>query len=136
MLTCPMDLARLNRRRRCSAPRLSAACRSRSWPAWERDYAGLSTGGIVTCLSGLAEAAEAKGRLERAARLLGHTQALLEAAGASLNDVDQAEYDSDVAAARAKPDEAAFAVAWAEGSEMAAGAGEQAVAYALGDTPM
>jgi hypothetical protein len=88
--------------------------------------------GIAYCLAGLAGVAGAEGQPERAARLLGAAEALLEATGVRLIAADRAEYDRNVAAVRAQLDEAAFAAAWAEGRAMAADDWEQVVAYALG----
>jgi predicted ATPase len=88
--------------------------------------------GIAFCLAGLAGLAGAEGQPERAARLLGAAEALLEATGARLIAADRAEYDHNVAVVRAQLDEAAFAAARAEGRAMATDDWEQAVAYALG----
>jgi len=88
--------------------------------------------GIAFCLAGLAGLAGAEGQPERAARLLGAAEALLEATGARLIAADRAEYDHNVTAVRAQLDEAAFAAARAEGRAMATDDWEQAVAYALG----
>jgi tetratricopeptide (TPR) repeat protein len=88
--------------------------------------------GIAFCLAGLAGLAGAEGQMERAARLLGAAEALLEATGARLIAADRAEYDHNVAIVRAQLDEAAFAAARAEGRAMATDDWEQAVAYALG----
>jgi len=87
--------------------------------------------GIAECLAGLAGVAGAEAQPERAARLLGAAEALLEATGSQMVGVDRAEWDHNVAAARAQLDEAAFAAAWAAGRAMAAGDWERAVAYAL-----
>jgi hypothetical protein len=87
--------------------------------------------GIATCLAGWAGVTVAEGQLERAARLLGATEALFEATGLGLWAAFQSDYDRAVAAVRAQLDPADFAAAWAEGREMAAGDGERAVAYVL-----
>jgi hypothetical protein len=71
--------------------------------------------GIAACLAGLAGVAEAEGQPERAARLLGAPEALLEASDTHLGAIGQAEYERIAAAVRAQLDEAAFAAAWAEG---------------------
>ena len=65
---------------------------------------------------------------ERAARLLGATQALLEPMHAHLESVDDTEYKRSVAAAREQLGEATFNAAWEEGKQMTL---EQAVKYAL-----
>lgn len=71
--------------------------------------------GIAACLARLAGVAEAEGQPERAARLLGAAEALLQASDTHLGAAGQAEYDRIVAAMRAQLNEAAFAAAWAEG---------------------
>ena len=81
--------------------------------------------GIAYCLAGLAGVAGAEGQPERAARLLGAAEALLEASGTHLIAADRAEYDHNVATVRAQLDEAAFAAAWAEGRALAADDWEQ-----------
>jgi hypothetical protein len=88
--------------------------------------------GIAECLAGLAGVAGAEGQLERATRLFGAAEALLEAAGAHLAAVDKSEWDRNVAAVRAQMDEVAFAAAWAEGREMTV---KQAIAYGLEESP-
>jgi hypothetical protein len=104
-----------------------------------REWDGQS--GIAECLAGLAAAAaaEAEGEplvAERAARLFGAAEALLEARGISLVAADKAEYGRYVAVVRSQLDEAALAAAWAEGRAMAAGGWEQAIGYATGDSPI
>ncbi len=95
--------------------------------------------GIARCLAGLAEVAQAAGELERAARLLGATDILLEASGTKLEDAEQdryhhiaitsqVEFERHIAAIRAALGDAAFAVAWAEGQAMTL---EHAIAEAL-----
>jgi hypothetical protein len=54
---------------------------------------------------------------------------LLHATGGDFHPADRAEYDRNVAAARAHLPATAFAAAWAEGQAMSL---EQAVTYALG----
>ena len=71
-------------------------------------------------------------QLERAARLFGAAEGLLEAADESLSVADQAEWDRGVAAVRAQLEAAAFKAAWAEGRRLAVDDGRQVVAYALG----
>jgi predicted ATPase len=85
--------------------------------------------GIAESLEGLAGmAAEAEGDDREAARLFGAAEALREAIGAPVPLVERAEYDRNVATARAQLDEATFASAWAEGRAMTL---EQAVATAM-----
>lgn len=84
--------------------------------------------GTWGCLSNLAAVAGEQGQPERAARLFGAAEALREALSAPVSPDDRAEYDSKVAAVRAKLDEATFAQAWAQGRAMTL---EQAISYAL-----
>ena len=77
---------------------------------------------IARCLVGLAGVAVAHAKedgrrdeAERATRLFGAAQTLLEAVGARLAPANQAEHDRDVSAARAMLGQEAFARAWEEG---------------------
>ena len=92
--------------------------------------------GPAECLMGLAAVAATHGRQPegtvRAARLLGAAEAQFEAIGAAMWPADRLEYERSVTAARAALSEEVFAAAWAEGRAMTL---EQAVAYALEDTP-
>ena len=85
---------------------------------------------IPAGLSGLAGPAVTRGDPERAARLLGASEALLETMGVGLQPADQAEADRYVAAVRERLDEGTFEAAWAEGRAMSL---EEAVAYALSE---
>jgi tetratricopeptide (TPR) repeat protein len=80
------------------------------------------------CLAGLGWVAMGQGRAERAARLLGAAKAPFDAAGTLTNSFDRAEFDRNVAAARAKLGLDAFAAAWQAGQTMTL---EQAIEYAL-----
>jgi hypothetical protein len=82
---------------------------------------------IATGLIGLAGVV-AKDQAERAARLLGASEALLDAIGATLDSTDQADYDRSVAMTRTQLDEATFAAAWEAGRAMTL---EQAIAEAM-----
>ena len=99
--------------------------------------------GVAECLEGLAsvsvahlgpetraggEHAAGCGAADRPLRLLGAAEALREVADTPLPPYRRADYDRDLAAARAQLDEAACGAAWAEGRAMSI---EQAVAYAL-----
>jgi predicted ATPase/DNA-binding XRE family transcriptional regulator len=84
--------------------------------------------GIAYCLAGQAGVVGAQGQPQQAAQLFGAAEALLEAIGGSLERIDRAEYEHNVAGVRAQLDEATFASAWAEGRTMPL---EQAIAYAL-----
>ncbi len=64
--------------------------------------------GVAACLIALAGAAAAGGPAPLAARWLGSAEALLERAGENLAPIDQVEYDSGRAAARARLGETAF----------------------------
>ena len=81
---------------------------------------------VAFCLEGLATAAGTGQRL-RAAQLFGAAAALRDAIGAPLPPSEQADYECNVAAARAH-DADTFAAAWDAGSTMAL---EQTVAFAL-----
>jgi predicted ATPase/DNA-binding CsgD family transcriptional regulator len=85
---------------------------------------------VAHCLEGLASMYGAEGKIVRAARLWGAEEALLE----KLEDAvytyvpDRSLHRSQVSAARAQLDEAAWTAAWTEGRVMSL---EQAVEYAL-----
>ena len=83
---------------------------------------------MAVCLAGLAGVAEAREQSEAAGRLLGATEALLDALGSRLDALERLAFARTVAAAQAALGETAFAVAWAEGRAMTL---EEAVAYAL-----
>ena len=74
--------------------------------------------GIALCLAGLAGVAARDGEAKVAARLFGAAEVLLESTGIAMNPADRGEYDSNVAAARARLEPEAFARAWAEGRAM------------------
>jgi len=75
----------------------------------------------------LAAVAKEQHRPDRAARLLSAGESLHKEIGVARSPVNQADYDACLASVRSQLGEAAFAVAWAEGSTMTL---EQAVAYA------
>jgi predicted ATPase/DNA-binding XRE family transcriptional regulator len=85
---------------------------------------------IAYCLAGSGWVAMGQGWAERAARLLGAAKTPFDAAGDLLAPIDRAEFDRNVAAARAQLGDEAFAAAWQAGQAMTL---EQAVAYALAD---
>jgi predicted ATPase len=97
-------------------------------------------GGIAWCLEKFAEIALTTGQaasaprreegFRRAARLFGAAEALRAPSGSTIDLVDQAEYERQLATVRAQLDEADFAAAWAEGQAKTL---EQAVVYALAD---
>jgi tetratricopeptide (TPR) repeat protein len=84
--------------------------------------------GILHCLEGLAGITAASRQPERAARLFSAAATLRESAAIPLPALNRADYDRDLAIARAQLDEATFAAAWAEGQQMSL---EQAIAEAL-----
>jgi non-specific serine/threonine protein kinase len=88
------------------------------------------TWGIPDCLGVLAGAAAAMQQPARAARLFGTIESLLNMTGGQLEPSVRAEYDHNLAVARAQIDEEPFATAWAEGRIFSL---EQAIVYALDD---
>jgi tetratricopeptide (TPR) repeat protein len=88
---------------------------------------------LAYCLAGLAAVAGARGGAERAARLFGAAEGVLETVGGpvySFYQPDRSHHERLIAAARAALGEPAFAAAWAAGRALTV---EGAVAYALGD---
>jgi non-specific serine/threonine protein kinase len=79
------------------------------------------------CLLGVAGVAASERQPELSARLLGAAQVMLQSVGGSLDPVDRAEYELNMAAARAQLGQEDFEKAWAEGQAMTA---EQMVNYA------
>jgi predicted ATPase/DNA-binding SARP family transcriptional activator len=90
---------------------------------------------IAYCIEGLAELVGERDDAERAARLFGASEALLEAVGAPLyvQVQDRGSIERAVEALRSRLDETTFEAAWAEGRAMTL---EQAIDYALGETPL
>ncbi|MBI3942388.1 MAG: tetratricopeptide repeat protein [Chloroflexi bacterium] len=86
--------------------------------------------GIALSLSGLAGVAGRLGQAERAARLAGATQSLIQKIGVKLDSDELSVYDPGISAARSQLGEAAFVAAWAIGQAMTL---EETVAYALKD---
>ncbi len=86
------------------------------------------------CLEGLAGLIAEGGEPERAARLFGASEAMLEAVGAPryVHAQNRALYERSVEALRSRLTEEAFAVVWSEGRAMAL---EQAIEYVLGPSP-
>jgi hypothetical protein len=85
---------------------------------------------VAGSMDGLAAVAASSQQAERAARLYGAANALMEVVGVPMEAPDQVDYDHNQAAARAQLDEATWKAAWEEGRAMSM---EQAVAYALED---
>ena len=96
-----------------------------SFMAWRMHPLG------IPALEGLAGVAVTQGLAEQGARLFGATEALREAMGWPLPPVSRADYERDVAAARAQLGEATFAAAWAAGRALPL---EQAITDALNAT--
>src|SRR5204862_1422625 len=84
--------------------------------------------GIAMNLAGMAGVAAARRLPEHSARLFGVAEALFDALGIVVEPVDRAEYDRNLAIARAQLDKATFASAWAAGQGLTI---DQAVAEAL-----
>ena len=79
-------------------------------------------------LMGLAGVLAVRGDPQLAARLLGATEAILEANGHSIQPTDQGDYDRSINDTRAQLDQGTFETAWAEGRALSL---EQAVELAL-----
>jgi predicted ATPase/DNA-binding CsgD family transcriptional regulator len=84
--------------------------------------------GATISLAGLGEIAESMNQPERAARLFGAVEALIEAMGVVLEGDDRGPYERGVAAVRAKLGESAFQKMHGEGRAMSL---EQAITFAL-----
>ena len=74
--------------------------------------------GTAECLVGLAGVLGVMKQPDRAARMLGATEAALEAIGSQLSPTNAADYARCLAVARAQMDERAFAAAWAAGKSL------------------
>jgi tetratricopeptide (TPR) repeat protein len=81
-------------------------------------------------LAMLAGPVAAQGNPRKAARLLGASEALLEAMGLCLQAGDRFEAERNEAAVREQLDDAAFEAAWAEGRAMSL---DEAIAYVLSE---
>jgi len=84
--------------------------------------------GIAWLLANAAEVAVAEGEPLRAARLFSAAEALFAIIGTHLAPAERADFDRDLATARAQIDEPAWQSAWAEGEAMSL---EEAIGYAL-----
>ena len=85
---------------------------------------------IADCLVGLAGVAREQGQPERAARLSGAIETLLDSIGAVLERAEQITQDRTIAALRAQLDEVRFTALMAEGRAMTL---EQIIAYAVSE---
>jgi len=83
---------------------------------------------IASFLVTFAGSIAALGQLERAARLVGASEAALERMGAFHQPTDKPEIDRIIADVRARLDNTTFQIAWAEGQALSL---DQAVANAL-----
>jgi predicted ATPase len=86
--------------------------------------------GVAACLAGLAGIAPTE-QPERAARLLGAAQALMDTTDVVIGPDDRVDVEHDLPTVRAQLGETSFAAAWAEGRAMTL---EQAITYALKGT--
>jgi predicted ATPase/Tfp pilus assembly protein PilF len=87
--------------------------------------------GIAECLVGLAGVARMHQQLERAAQLLGATEALLKAIGGCLETTERTLYEHNVTAVQTALGEEQFATVWSIGREMTL---DEAVTYGLATT--
>ncbi len=85
------------------------------------------------CLESFASPLTGKGEPERAAILLGASQALLDGMGIERQTADQNEINRVLDSLNKLIDEATFEKAWTEGEAMSP---EQAIAFALGEEHM
>ncbi len=84
--------------------------------------------GIIACLSAFADIALAHGNAVLGAQLFGAVQALLNARGIRLLQVDRIEFERNVTTLRAELDSATLEKAWTKGASMTL---EQAIEFAL-----
>lgn len=83
---------------------------------------------IAYCIEGLAGVASVGGQAASAARMFGSAEALLQAIGNPVYDVDRSLYEAMVTATRGQLDEQEFTRAWAEGRALTP---DQAITEAL-----
>jgi hypothetical protein len=84
--------------------------------------------GIAWVLEGFGGLATLEEEPERAARLYGASEAILETAGLRLDPIDRLSYNQYLAQVREQLGEVAFDQAWSEGRAMTL---EQAISYGL-----
>jgi predicted ATPase len=84
--------------------------------------------GIAECLAALAGVVASEGHVDRATRLFGAADALLERIKVPLAPADRAQFDTDLTVARSQVDERAWEMTWAAGRAMSL---EKAIEYAL-----
>jgi non-specific serine/threonine protein kinase len=87
--------------------------------------------GMAYCLAGLGAVMLRRSQPARAVCLLGAARTLLDDVGDAMDPPDRVEFERQVAVARQQLGEAAFGLAWVEGTAMAGGPVEQTIAYAL-----
>ena len=115
------------------------AYRRRDWESAKRFYIEslniyIRSGekpGIAECMAGLAEVAALRGHPERAVRLFGAVDTILQSTGFHLSLLDAIDYEQGMAAARSQLDEQAWTPVWESGKAMR---WEDAVAFALDGT--
>ena len=73
---------------------------------------------LLYCLAGIAGVEVARGRFERAARLLGAASAMADVVGMPMQSLEQEQFDRDTAAARAALPEPLFLHAWDMGRSL------------------
>jgi non-specific serine/threonine protein kinase len=89
--------------------------------------------GLAMGLAGMAALALEGWQPERAASLLGATQALLDSFGTNLWHVDQMEYEQNVASVKAWIGESRFETAWRQGFDLGANDLDQVIELAFAD---
>ncbi len=88
--------------------------------------------GMGVAMIGIATVLEAQGRRDRAGRVCGGVDAMLESEAVTLEPKDQERFETTRAAARAALGETTFAYEWAEGRRMSL---EDTIAFALDSSP-
>ncbi len=86
---------------------------------------------VAGCLGGLAAVSRAERQFERAAKIFGAVQSLLDTMNTALHPGDRNDYEQNLAEVRAQLIEEEFKAAWAEGQALSI---EQAIEYALEET--
>ena len=84
--------------------------------------------GVIACLAGFAAIAVAQGKLECAIQIVSAVEIQLDLIGIRFLQVDNTEYERNLAYLRANMDEKALAMFWAKGREMSF---DDAIAFAL-----
>jgi non-specific serine/threonine protein kinase len=87
--------------------------------------------GVIACLAGFAAIALRQGNLPRAAQVISVVETQLSSLGIRLLQVDQMEYEHNLALLRAELDEKTLTKFWAKGKAMSL---DDAIAFALQET--